>query len=654
MAEILGTQLVAGIVPFTTEDIYPTHYAKYGNGGWQSVNTIEERDAIAQQRIEEGMSVYVLSENKHYIMKNGTFVEYTINTENVDGLQETLDEHERMEKEYHDNVVRTVEEVKTYVDKCMLYNKAICGFDENNGIEFFDKANTYRYGDLVVMDNGTYYTVYRCIVQEHSGAFSASDFEGTNMFQEYNRIFAGGAEEMVTVNVTKDNQPYSGVSVTVNNITTGAQFTRTTNSYGIAVFDDKIPYGEIYSVVVPDIEGYSSVKIKSFVSNTPKRVIKLEYFEKNEYYGYDIPKIVLYGYSQDQNVYDNDALSDVLNGKTCTLMIDGVVESTAQFNGRTAQFATRIPVNTDYKIVLPNLYEYDWVAPLGTTLTITSTGGGERTISHYYTHLIKDGIFAISEDGDMYSIDELKIFLDDDTKTEQEKETFRNRILYIGIQNQNTKPGNGTNTGVGGYKASTAEGSSKTPVLSNEPRDCSFMFHIRQVAKVTYKHGLKYQNCTNSNDAWDIQGMPYIPGNTAGFLADMDGSGRTMQLTAYDKDGNNASNSDVTVLYPAAAFVISEDGDIEDPFKKGQYKKGFLPSTGQWLQISTYRDTINEIWKLVVPQSLPSAQFPFFMGLWWSSSQGSQTHAWHLLSGSLSNTYKWTTHPSACRFYDLN
>jgi len=34
MANISGTNLAAPVVPFTTEDIYATHYAKYGNGGW--------------------------------------------------------------------------------------------------------------------------------------------------------------------------------------------------------------------------------------------------------------------------------------------------------------------------------------------------------------------------------------------------------------------------------------------------------------------------------------------------------------------------------------------------------------------------------------------------------------------------------------------
>lgn len=69
MANIRGTNLSAAVVPFTTEDSYATHYAKYGNGGWREVATIAERDAITADRLEQGMVVYVTSESKAYILK---------------------------------------------------------------------------------------------------------------------------------------------------------------------------------------------------------------------------------------------------------------------------------------------------------------------------------------------------------------------------------------------------------------------------------------------------------------------------------------------------------------------------------------------------------------------------------------------------------
>lgn len=79
MADILGTNVAAAIVPFSTEDTFATHYAKYGNGGWREVQTIEEMNAIPTARREEGMAVYVTGHNNGtlFILTNGEFVEKT-------------------------------------------------------------------------------------------------------------------------------------------------------------------------------------------------------------------------------------------------------------------------------------------------------------------------------------------------------------------------------------------------------------------------------------------------------------------------------------------------------------------------------------------------------------------------------------------------
>lgn len=62
MAEIKGTNIAAPIVPFTDEDIYATHDAKYGKGGWRTVQTIAERNAIPEDRLDQGMFVYVIND----------------------------------------------------------------------------------------------------------------------------------------------------------------------------------------------------------------------------------------------------------------------------------------------------------------------------------------------------------------------------------------------------------------------------------------------------------------------------------------------------------------------------------------------------------------------------------------------------------------
>lgn len=80
MAIINGTNLAAGIVPFTTEDTYPTHYAAYGKGGHRTVQGLVNRDSIPSSLKEEGMTVFVIDNNTRYIWKknpnNGNIVEW--------------------------------------------------------------------------------------------------------------------------------------------------------------------------------------------------------------------------------------------------------------------------------------------------------------------------------------------------------------------------------------------------------------------------------------------------------------------------------------------------------------------------------------------------------------------------------------------------
>ena len=74
MAQIPGTIGITGAVaPVDSTDKYPTHFAKFGKGGYYAVQNINERDNIPSERKEEGLLVYVLQENKPYIWKNNTW-----------------------------------------------------------------------------------------------------------------------------------------------------------------------------------------------------------------------------------------------------------------------------------------------------------------------------------------------------------------------------------------------------------------------------------------------------------------------------------------------------------------------------------------------------------------------------------------------------
>lgn len=74
--ELKGTNVAAGIVPFTSADKYPTHDARYGKGGFRSVDTIAERDAIPAERKTNGMIVHVTANGLNYEWKNNAWVEW--------------------------------------------------------------------------------------------------------------------------------------------------------------------------------------------------------------------------------------------------------------------------------------------------------------------------------------------------------------------------------------------------------------------------------------------------------------------------------------------------------------------------------------------------------------------------------------------------
>jgi hypothetical protein len=66
MAGIQGTNIVAPVVPLDTADVHPTHEALYGRGGYRTVATTVDRDAITAARREAGMLVFVVATGLRY------------------------------------------------------------------------------------------------------------------------------------------------------------------------------------------------------------------------------------------------------------------------------------------------------------------------------------------------------------------------------------------------------------------------------------------------------------------------------------------------------------------------------------------------------------------------------------------------------------
>lgn len=68
MAKIPGVNVIAPVVPFDTADVHPSHEARYGKGGYRTVATLVERDAIPAPRREAGMLVFVTADDSTWLL----------------------------------------------------------------------------------------------------------------------------------------------------------------------------------------------------------------------------------------------------------------------------------------------------------------------------------------------------------------------------------------------------------------------------------------------------------------------------------------------------------------------------------------------------------------------------------------------------------
>jgi hypothetical protein len=86
-----GINLGAPILPATEEDIFPTHDAQYGKGGYRAVQyttgPTNSRDSIPFERRSIGMVVRTLDTNKNWVLTVNDAVnpEWTEETVSLDG-----------------------------------------------------------------------------------------------------------------------------------------------------------------------------------------------------------------------------------------------------------------------------------------------------------------------------------------------------------------------------------------------------------------------------------------------------------------------------------------------------------------------------------------------------------------------------------------
>lgn len=86
MAEIKNTiKISAPISPYSTVDTYPTHFSIFGKGGLKSVQSLQERNNIPEERREEGMLVYVANNRKIYGLRDGITNEHWVDAQIIIG-----------------------------------------------------------------------------------------------------------------------------------------------------------------------------------------------------------------------------------------------------------------------------------------------------------------------------------------------------------------------------------------------------------------------------------------------------------------------------------------------------------------------------------------------------------------------------------------
>ncbi len=88
MANNVGTLVIQPIRPQSEEDTFPSAIANEIKGGYHIQYTLDDRDNIPEDRRENGMLCYVVSEDKIYILKNDVWEELSLG-----GIGEIPDEY---------------------------------------------------------------------------------------------------------------------------------------------------------------------------------------------------------------------------------------------------------------------------------------------------------------------------------------------------------------------------------------------------------------------------------------------------------------------------------------------------------------------------------------------------------------------------------
>ena len=135
----------------------------------------------------------------------------------------------------------------------------------------------------------------------------------------------------------------------------------------------------------------------------------------------------------------------------------------------------------------------------------------------------------------------------------------------------------------------------------------------------------KIHNTIGTNKKWSSINLqfPSLPNlDQAQATADYDGAGNTQKI---EDDWAILVTTNPTLTIDATTYCRAETVIIG-----GTTYQGFLPAAGQLVAVKNNIYDINN-----ALATLGGNQLAITSGLWWSSSQGSQSYAWYLYGGSL-------------------
>lgn len=389
--------------------------------------------------------------------------------------------------------------------------------------------------------------------------------------------------------------------VVVEDKTAGDVQQESLSETGVATF--YIPWEHQYVVTLPAISGYPVPTQRTYYA---LKVLSARYLDYT--YEYNVEQV---------NVHtifvSNNSDVSLITGKTLTAKVTGsttVYTSTFDEDGN-AELS--IPYGVKYVLEYPDINGL-YVDIAGREYT---AGVASREIIVQYSDILI-GAFGISSDGKYYTIDSIKLGLEDGSLSASD-------FVAVGVSSPAL------------IRATRGDG-----VTSN----CSFCYNIADT-------GVSIP-WADSKISFNPNKLPYITSSNAASISQIDGNYNTAKIIevsangecgtwTYNRETKQYDGTDLkSVGCPAATYCHEKSLTIN-----GVKRNGFLPS---FYQIYTAKNNLSSIQELY---TLLGKTFPnIASGRWWTSCQYSEAYSVGLSNGSFDYNTK-TYSGSVLPVYDL-